>query len=288
MGTGITLTGADRDFVRNTFDTIAPRYDLLNRLISLGRDRIWRRRAVALLLARVAESRHEPTNEASQPRRRLGLRLTDILRRSDASSTPASHRSLQPPLVVDLACGTGDLAAELTNAGAKAVGVDFSERMLDFAHCRCSLVRADVTRLPFPDSVFDGAVSGFALRNVDDLGRFLNEARRVLRPGAPLVVLEVGTPSFVPLRIAQRLWLRKAVPALASLVARREPYKWLGRSLTNLPSEETLTVALREAGFYDVGFVGLDGGVAQLVSARAAGRAGAARSRRSSAVGTEQ
>lgn len=285
MGTGRNLTGANRDFVRETFDAIAPRYDFLNRLISLGRDRSWRRRATALLLRAVAESRDASTTEEPRPRRRLGLRLTESLGRSDPSPTTALQRSIEPPLVVDLACGTGDLAAELTKAGAKVVGVDFSERMLAFAHCRCSLVQADVTRLPLRDSAFDGAISGFALRNVDDLGRFLRETRRVLRPGAPLVVLEVGTPRFVPLRIAQRLWLRKAVPVLASFVASREPYKWLGRSLTNLPSEGTLTAALRQAGFEDVGFFGLDGGVAQLLCARAAARTGSGRTRRSPGVG---
>lgn len=159
---------AQAEFVRETFDLIADRYDLLNRLISLGRHTAWKRRAAAALRAAL-----------------------------DEGAWHQGNREADAPVVVDLACGTGDLAAFLVAEGLRVVGVDFSQAMLDYAHCRCPLLCAGVTALPFADGSFDGAVTGFALRNVESLPSFFAETRRVLKPGAPLVVLEVGTPRLL-------------------------------------------------------------------------------------------
>lgn len=138
--------------VEEMFDRIAPRYELVNRLMTLGLDAGWRRRAV----------------------RELQL---------DSGSQ-----------VVDLGCGTGDLCRVLGRAGLRAVGVDMAAGMLAMAHTAAPLVRADALQLPLADASVDGAVSGFALRNVVDIAACFREAARVIRPGGRAVFLEVSEP----------------------------------------------------------------------------------------------
>src|SRR5580658_8557545 len=126
------------------FDTIAPRYDLVNRIMTFGLDRRWRRRAVrALGLARGA-------------------------------------------LVLDLACGTGDLCLELAAAGYQPIGADLSFGMLTHARTRAPLAQSDAVGLPVSSGCFDGIVSGFALRNFSDLAPVFAESARVLRGGGRL------------------------------------------------------------------------------------------------------
>ncbi|HEX2192547.1 MAG TPA: class I SAM-dependent methyltransferase, partial [Acidimicrobiales bacterium] len=144
--------------VDRMFDTIAPRYDLLNRLLTFGMDVGWRRRAV----------------------RSLAL-------------PPGS-------VVLDLACGTGDLCRELAAAGLRPVGVDRSQGMLAAARTEAALVRGDGLRLPVPDHSVDGVVCGFALRNFVGLEPFFAECARVLRPGGRVGILEVSQPANPVLR----------------------------------------------------------------------------------------
>ena len=135
--------------VDTMFDTIAPRYDLLNRMLTFGMDIGWRKKTVTA----------------------LGL--------------PGGS------VVLDLACGTGDLCRVLTDAGLRPLGVDRSAGMLAAARTDAPLVRGDGMRLPVPDGGADGVVCGFALRNVLDLGEFFVECARVLRPGGRVSLLEV-------------------------------------------------------------------------------------------------
>src|SRR5690606_11844678 len=134
--------------VRGMFDAIAPRYDLVNRVMTFRMDEGWRRRAV---------------------------RSLDL--------APGS-------LVLDLACGTGDLCRALTDAGLRPVGVDLSLGMLAAARTSAPLVQGDVLRLPVPAGVADGATCGFALRNLVGLAPFFEELARVVRPGGRIALLE--------------------------------------------------------------------------------------------------
>ena len=153
------------------FDRIAPRYDLLNRMLTFRMDVGWRRTAVNSLQL-VAGAR-----------------------------------------VLDLACGTGDLCRTLDAAGYQPIGVDFSAGMLAAARTDAPLVRADATRLPFPDGALDGLTCGFALRNFVDLAPVLAECARVLRPAGRIALVDVSEPTSAPR--ARRA--RPVVPARRSV-----------------------------------------------------------------------
>jgi demethylmenaquinone methyltransferase/2-methoxy-6-polyprenyl-1,4-benzoquinol methylase len=211
--------------VRTMFDAIAPRYDLVNRVMTFGMDVGWRRRAVRTL----------------------------ALRRGSA--------------VVDLACGTGDLCRELEAAGLVPIGVDLSFGMLREARTSAPLVQGDALRLPLPDAAVDGATCGFALRNLADLGPFLAELARVVRPGGRIALLEVATPARRLPRAGHAFYFGKVVPLVGGLLSDPGAYRYLPRSVAYLPSPERLVALIAEAGFADVQRRPLSLGVAQLLSA---------------------
>jgi demethylmenaquinone methyltransferase/2-methoxy-6-polyprenyl-1,4-benzoquinol methylase len=214
--------------VRGVFTAIAPRYDFLNHLLSLNIDRRWRRRAV----------------------RRL-----DWERRPDG-------------LYLDLCAGTLDLAATLASADGfqgRVVGADFVIPMLERGRGKSPRVRpvgADALELPFPDAGFDGAVVGFGVRNLADLDQGLIEARRVLKPGARLVILEFTTPRFAPLRAVYLFYFRRLLPLIGRAVSKHtDAYTYLPESVLNFPDPDGLSRHLEAAGFRDVRYELLSGGI---------------------------
>jgi demethylmenaquinone methyltransferase/2-methoxy-6-polyprenyl-1,4-benzoquinol methylase len=209
--------------VEEMFDRIAPRYELVNRVMTLGLDAGWRRRTVP-------ELRLEP-----------GAR------------------------VVDLGCGTGDLCRVLGRAGLRAVGVDMAAGMLAKAHTAAPLVRADALQLPLADASVDGAVSGFALRNVVDIAACFREAARVIRPGGRAVFLEVSEPPNPVVRFAHALYFRRIVPMVGGLLSDRRAYRYLPASTAYLPSPDDLLRLLADAGFVRCRRVQLGMGAAQLL-----------------------
>jgi demethylmenaquinone methyltransferase/2-methoxy-6-polyprenyl-1,4-benzoquinol methylase len=168
-------------------------------------------------------------------------------------------------LVLDLACGTGDLCRELQASGYRAIGVDFSHGMLLAARTDAPLVEADVLRLPFPDGVADGATCGFALRNVVDLGAFFAEAARVVRPGGRVAFLEAAEPVHPLLRLGHGLYFRRIVPLLGAALSDASAYRYLPASMAYLPPPQDLMAMLRRAGFPDAKRLLLFGGIAQLL-----------------------
>ncbi len=215
--------------VRAMFDTIAPRYDLMNRLMTFGLDQAWRRGAVASLALPEAA------------------------------------------LVLDLACGTGDLSRLALRRGCRVVGADLSAGMLAANGASTPLVEADGSRLPFADGAFDGLVCGYALRNFTDLAATLSECARVLRSGGRLAVLEVDAPTSRLWRAGYDVWFNRAVPALGGAISDREAYHYLPRSVAYLPPAPVLRRMLLQAGFSAVGIRPLAGGLSQLVVATRAG-----------------
>lgn len=219
-------------FVREMFAQIAPRYDAANRVISAGLDEGWRKRAIALLAA-----------------------------------PKGGH-------VVDLCCGTGDLVFHLlrTDPTLRVSGVDFCEPMLAAARTRAqrvaresadhiTFVQGDVMALPFEDRSFDGATMGFSMRNVVDIDATLREIRRVLRPGARFVNLDMSKAPNKVWKSFFDLYFYKVVPLVGGLVGgSRQAYTYLPQSLTHHPNAEALRDRFTAAGFEDARFVRLMGG----------------------------
>ena len=216
--------------VRSMFDAIAPRYDLVNRIMTLGLDQGWRRRTVAA----------------------LGL-------------APGS-------VVLDLACGTGDLTRMAGRQGYRTLGADLSWGMLSANGAGRPLFQADASALPLAAASIDGIVCGYALRNFTDLEASLAEAARVLRPGGRLAVLEVAAPTGGLLRLGHRVWFEKVVPVVGGLLSDGAAYRYLPRSTVYLPDEAGLRAVLRRVGFATVGRHLLDGGLSQLVTATRVGQ----------------
>jgi len=224
--------------VRAMFGAIAPRYDLLNHLLSLNRDRRWRRRAVDLLLAHA----------------------------------PADGRYL------DACAGTLDLARELAmrpGFTGTVVACDFSLPMLRGGLPKArglalAPVCGDALRLPVPDAAFHGATVGFGVRNLADLDAGLRELRRVLRPGGRLVILEFTTPGWQPFRALYLAYFRRILPLVGRMVSRHgSAYDYLPASVLDFPAPRELAERLEAAGFGDVvwetrtgGIVAIHGGTA--------------------------
>jgi demethylmenaquinone methyltransferase/2-methoxy-6-polyprenyl-1,4-benzoquinol methylase len=220
------------------FDGIADRYDLLNGLLSFGLDRRWR----------VAAAR------AVEPGVWCGGR------------------------VLDLGCGTGELALTVARRAtwATVTGVDLSPGMLGLARRRIAdsrharvitLVRGSAFALPFADAAFRAAVSGFVLRNIDGLAEAFTELARVVRPGGRIALVDVTEPPNPVLRRVFDAYFGAAAPALGALAGRREAYRYLVRSLAQLPPPAEVCRLLTLAGFDQAAARPLTGGIVTLFTA---------------------
>ena len=168
-------------------------------------------------------------------------------------------------LVLDLACGTGDLCTELERAGYRPVGFDFSHGMLAAATATAPLVEADVLRLPLRDGVAEGVTCGFALRNVVDLRAFFDELARVVRAGGRIALLDASEPENRVMRAGHGVYFRRVVPRIGGLLSDGAAYAYLPRSMAYLPAPRELLWMLAGAGFPDAERLPLSGGIAQLL-----------------------
>ena len=222
---GELLEGSDKaTAVEQMFDRIAPRYDMVNRLMTFRLDVRWRRRTV----------------------KQLDLPKSSV--------------------VLDLACGTGDLCNDLLASGLSAVGVDFSAGMLAAARTDAPLLRADALNLAVPDHSVDGATCGFAMRNFTDLSAFFVELGRVIRPGGRIGLLDVAEPRSRVLRIGHRMYFGKVVPKIGALLSDKRAYAYLPKSVAYLPDPAEMMASLRNAGFSDATRTLLSGGITQMLT----------------------
>ena len=217
------------------FDAIAPRYDLCNRVISLGLEVGWRRRTVrALGLA-------------------AGATVLDL-----ACGTGDLCRELRRAGLVPVGV---DRSAGMLAAATGARGVP------DDDGAPAPLVRGDALSLPLRPGAVDGLVCGFALRNFASLPPMFAECARVVRPGGVVAFLEVDIPPSAVLRAGHRVWFGGVVPLIGALLSDGAAYRYLPRSVAYLPPPEELARMLAQAGFTRVGRTRLSGGLAQLVTA---------------------
>jgi demethylmenaquinone methyltransferase/2-methoxy-6-polyprenyl-1,4-benzoquinol methylase len=168
-------------------------------------------------------------------------------------------------VVVDVACGTGDLCRDLTGAALVPIGIDFSFGMLDAARTAAPLVQGDALRLPVATASVDGATSGFALRNFDALPPVFAELARVVRLGGRIALLDVDEPDNRVLRWGHGVYFGRVVPFLGGLVSDKAAYRYLPESVVYLPESDELCAMLGRAGFVDVEHHRLTGGISQLL-----------------------
>lgn len=168
-------------------------------------------------------------------------------------------------LVLDLACGTGDLCRELQRNGYRVMGFDFSHGMLMAATTSAPLVEADVLCLPLRDGAADGVTCGFALRNVVDLRAFFAELARVVRTGGRVALLDASQPENRLMRAGHGLYFRHVVPRIGGLLSDGDAYAYLPRSMAYLPPPSEMLASLGDVGFSDVQRIQLSGGITQLL-----------------------
>jgi len=225
--------------VRDMFGAIAGRYDFLNHFLSANVDRRWRK-----------------------------ICVREIERRNRVAD----------PKILDLGCGTADLSIAFSRLG-RVVGCDFCYPMLRIGtqkitggayHDKVVLTGADALSLPFADASFDIVVSAFVLRNLADIESGFREARRVLRPGGLMGVLDFGMPRSPVLAPLYRVYFQKILPRIGRIVSGVEgPYGYLPDSVQNFPSVEKLKVLAEGAGYGEVDYRLLTRGIAILLIGKA-------------------
>lgn len=221
--------------VREMFTSIAPRYDLLNHVLSFNVDRLWWRRTART--------------------------FRDIVTRSDAR-------------VLDLCCGTGDMAFALQRQAGKStvqiIGVDFSHAMLRRAALKShraaspEWIEADGLHLPFPDAHFSLVTSAFGFRNLADYDAGLREIARVLRPGGECGILDFGEPSGA-MGALYRIYFKQVLPRVGTMISGvRGPYAYLPASVERFPPPEEMLTRMRNAGFVEASWTPYTFGIAGL------------------------
>jgi demethylmenaquinone methyltransferase/2-methoxy-6-polyprenyl-1,4-benzoquinol methylase len=208
------------------FDDVAGKYDLTNDVLSLGQDRLWRRAVLRAVAARPGET------------------------------------------VLDIAAGTGTSSEPFAAAGVNVVPADFSLGMLRVGNRRRSdlgFTAADAMRLPFADDSFDAVTMSFGLRNVASVPTALGEFLRVTRPGGRLVVCEFSQPVNPAFRKVYSEYLMRSLPPIARKVSSNpESYVYLAESIQAWPDQRALATTIETAGWSDVAWRNLTGGIVAL------------------------
>lgn len=222
-----------REYVQQMFSDIAPRYDLLNHVLSMNIDKAWRRKA---------------------------------LRALQWTQRPAGS-------YLDLCAGTLDVGAALVKQPGFTgfvAGADFAVPMLRHGHGKAprdvlAPVGADALALPFASASLDGAIVAFGIRNVADLDAGLREVHRVLKPGTRFVILEFSTPPLALVRWFYHLYFHHVLPLVGRLVSGHgSAYTYLPMSVSHFPTEDTLAGHMRRAGFTTVTWDRLTFGIAAI------------------------
>lgn len=216
------------------FDNIAFRYDFLNHFLSFGIDRGWRRKAIKKL------------------------------------------KKFQPNHILDVATGTGDLAIKALTLGkqVKVTGLDISTGMLEKGRVklkeknlesRIELLEGDSENMPFANETFDAVMVAFGVRNFENLPKGLSEMARVIKPGAPVVILEFSKPTGFPVKQLYRFYCKRIMPGVGKRIS-KDPsaYAYLPESVAAFPEGEDFKTIMKQCGFKNVEAFRLSGGIATI------------------------
>jgi len=216
--------------IAGMFDSIASMYDWMNHGMSLGIDRIWRRRFVRKL---------------------------------------AQSLQMESPSVLDLACGTGDLTKAMARRSWRVTGLDISAEMMAVGESKCAKLRprpafvlGSAEAIPFADNTFDAVTISFGLRNFDHRPQCLAEIRRVLKPGGQLAVLEFAEPKNRLWRALYLFYFKHSMWLMGRLIGRASAYGYLVDSVRAFPRYEALTDEFLAAGFKQATYQSYSGGIA--------------------------
>ena len=227
----------DENQIQAMFSSIAGRYDLLNHILSLGNDSYWWRR-----MAKIS---------GATPGRRF----------------------------LDVAAGTGNSSLALANRGAEVVPTDFTSTMLKLGtdkfqrlgqnHLIWSSVEADAQYLPFKEDIFDGVTICYGIRNIRDRQKAYREFLRVLKPKKQLTILEFSKPKYQWLEVIYYIYIRHILPKIGGWISGvPEAYKYLHESIQDFPNQQALAEELVTAGFSNVNWTNLTGGIVALHTAQ--------------------
>lgn len=224
--------------VREMFSRISPKYDFLNHFLSVNIDKRWRKLV----------------------RKKLKETLDD-----------------ENAVVLDVACGTGDLSVELQkNSKAKVIGTDFCRPMLAIAaeknlseNLSIPYIEGDAMKLPFPDNYFDAVTIAFGLRNLSNWKDGLIELGRIIKPNGKLVVLEFSEPIVPGFRQIYNVYFNKVLPKIGGVFSGEQgAYEYLSESVSKFPNQKNLQKMMLEIGFLDVEYKNLTGGIAAIHTGR--------------------
>ena len=215
--------------ISGMFDSIASKYDRMNHLMSLGIDRIWRRRFVNTL----------------------------------AKSLP-----MENPSVLDLACGTGDLTKAMAQRGWRVTAMDISAEMMEIGKKKCGhldplplFVQGSAEAIPYPDHSFDAVTISFGLRNFDHRVQCLAEVRRVLKPGGQFAVLDFAVPRNRLWRSLYLFYFKHGMYLMGRIIGRRDAYGYFVDSVLAFPCFDALSAEITAAGFSAVRYIPYTGAI---------------------------
>lgn len=232
-----------KDQVRQMFNKIAPKYDLLNHLLSFGIDKKWRKKVKHLL------NSYRKTN-------------TDI-----------------PYKILDIATGTGDLALELISIPNVLIeGIDISEEMILFGKkkiCKRNLTKyinlsfGDAENIPFPENTFNAVTVAFGVRNFNFLQVGLNEINRVLKENGICIILEFSKPGNYIIKSLYWVYFKRILPIIGKIISKdKSAYYYLPESVFNFPEKEEFISYLKVAGFKEINYFRLTGGIVTIYTAK--------------------
>ncbi len=213
-----------KEYVRNMFAGISRRYDFLNHLLSLEKDRNWRRFAVS---------------------------------------------KLPPGYIIDLCCGTGDVAIEASKKN-RVIASDFCCEMLQLCvhkinerHIeRINCIQNDAENLSFRDGTFDAAIVAFGIRNVEDIKKALSEMSRVVKNNGKVIILDFSIPENIVFKIIYYLYFKNILPMIGRIISKKHgPYSYLPASVMLFPKRKEFIELMKDAGINDVEYFDLSSGI---------------------------